>query len=65
MKKRFIAGARCPKCNGLDKVVMLTTSTNEWIECVECHYTENRPENIVEQVLEFQDDVGVIQFRPK
>lgn len=24
MKKRFIAGAKCPKCEAIDRIVMLT-----------------------------------------
>ncbi|MEK5789913.1 YheV family putative metal-binding protein, partial [Acinetobacter johnsonii] len=26
MKKRFIAGAKCPKCEAIDRIVMLTTA---------------------------------------
>ncbi|MEG2265785.1 MAG: YheV family putative metal-binding protein, partial [Acinetobacter sp.] len=34
MKRRFIAGAKCPKCQALDRVVMLTSGEDEWIECI-------------------------------
>ncbi|MFI7826016.1 YheV family putative metal-binding protein, partial [Acinetobacter baumannii] len=30
MKKRFIAGAKCPKCEAIDRIVMLTTAEDEW-----------------------------------
>jgi len=65
MKRRFIAGAKCPKCQAQDRVVMITTHDDEWIECVECDYTEQRPseENYVES--EVADDIGVIQFKPR
>lgn len=65
MKRRFIAGAKCPKCQAQDRVVMITTHDDEWIECVECDYTEQRPseENYVEP--EAPDDIGVIQFKPR
>ena len=65
MKRCFIAGAKCPKCQAQDRVVMITTHDDEWIECVECDYTEQRPseENYVEP--EVADDIGVIQFKPR
>lgn len=65
MKRRFIAGAKCPKCQAQDRVVMITTHDDEWIECVECDYTEQRPseESYVEP--EVADDIGVIQFKPR
>ena len=65
IKKRFIAGARCMKCNAVDRVVMLTSATDEWIECVECGYTEKRPTEVVDQKIpQHADDVGVVQFKP-
>ena len=65
MKRRFIAGAKCPKCNAMDRVVMLTTHDDEWIECIECDYTEKRPTHVEPQQPEQADDVGVIQFKPR
>ena len=35
IKRRFIAGAKCPKCEAMDRIVMLSTSDAEWIECIE------------------------------
>lgn len=64
-KRRFIAGAKCPKCQALDRVVMITTDNDEWIECIECDYTERRPtEADLAQMAEPADDIGVIQFKP-
>lgn len=65
MKRRFIAGAKCPKCDAIDRVVMLTTADDEWIECVECDYTEKRPTHVEPQEPEPADEVGVIQFKPR
>lgn len=66
MKKRFIAGAKCPKCEATDRIVMLTTAEDEWIECIECGYSENRPTHIDEpEAAAVPDEVGVIQFKPR
>ena len=66
IKRRFIAGAKCPKCEAMDRIVMLTTNDAEWIECVACDYTENRPTHVEEpQAPQLPDEVGVIQFKPR
>lgn len=48
IKRRFIAGAKCPKCQAMDRVVMLTSNDDEWIECIDCGYSENRPTHVDE-----------------
>ena len=66
MKKRFIAVAKCPKCEAIDRIVMLTTTEDEWIECIECGYSENRPTHIDEpETPAIPDEIGVIQFKPR
>ncbi len=66
IKRRFIAGVRCPKCEALDKIIMLTTEDDEWIECIECGYSDRRPTHIEQpQEVPLPDDVGVIQFKPR
>ncbi|AWV87366.1 hypothetical protein F939_00990 [Acinetobacter radioresistens DSM 6976 = NBRC 102413 = CIP 103788] len=66
IKRRFIAGVRCPKCEALDKIIMLTTEDDEWIECIECSYSDRRPTHIEQpQEVPLPDDVGVIQFKPR
>ena len=66
IKRRFIAGAKCPKCEALDRVVMLTSGDDEWIECIDCGYGENRPMHVDEpQMPEQPDEIGVIQFKPR
>jgi uncharacterized protein len=66
VKRRFIAGAKCPKCEAMDRIVMLTSGDAEWIECIECNYSENRPTFVDDpQMPEVADEIGVIQFKPR
>jgi uncharacterized protein len=66
IKRRFIAGAKCPKCQALDRVVMLTAGENEWIECIDCGYEENRPTHVdAPEMPAAPDETGVIQFKPR
>ena len=66
IKRRFIAGAKCPKCQALDRVVMLTSGEDEWIECIDCGDSENRPTHVdAPEIPAVPDDVGVIQFKPR
>lgn len=43
VKKRFIAGAICPKCNKLDSILLCITDDDEHIQCVHCDYYEEKP----------------------
>ena len=66
IKRRCSAGAKCPKCEAMDRIVMLTSDDAEWIECVECTYSENRPTHVEEPLEpEVADEIGVIQFKPR
>ncbi|MDM1758282.1 MULTISPECIES: YheV family putative zinc ribbon protein [Acinetobacter] len=66
MKRRFIAGAKCPRCEAMDRIVMLTTDDAEWIECIECDYSENRPTYVdAPEESAAPDEIGVIQFKPR
>jgi uncharacterized metal-binding protein (TIGR02443 family) len=38
--RRFIAGAVCPRCGQLDKIVMLLDSVDKHRECVSCGYSD-------------------------
>ncbi|MFT5083689.1 MAG: putative metal-binding protein (TIGR02443 family) [Lentisphaeria bacterium] len=40
VKKQFIAGAVCPKCATLDRVVVYREEDNDYRECVECGFNE-------------------------
>lgn len=46
-KRRFIAGAKCPKCQLDDKIVLIIEAHHEFIQCVNCDFIEHRPENPV------------------
>ena len=41
MTRRFIAGAVCPRCGEMDKIVV--DSQGDHRECVSCGYTDSRP----------------------
>lgn len=41
MPRRFIAGAVCPRCGLMDKLVVDTESNRR--ECVSCDFSEERP----------------------
>lgn len=36
MKRRFIAGATCPECGALDKIVRVEHGSALWMECIAC-----------------------------
>ena len=40
--KRFIAGAVCPRCGAMDRIVV--SDEGEQRECIECGFTDARPE---------------------
>lgn len=37
-KKRFIAGAICPRCSEMDKLVMYKEDSKDFRECVSCGF---------------------------
>ena len=39
-QKRFIAGAVCPKCGAIDKVVAYSKKGKDYRECVACSFVE-------------------------
>jgi len=43
MKKRFIAGAVCPRCAEMDKIVMYEKDEKNFRECVVCGYEDEMP----------------------
>ncbi|MGS0728540.1 YheV family putative zinc ribbon protein, partial [Shewanella sp. 0m-11] len=40
VKKRFVAGAKCPKCQAKESIVLFKENGIETVECVECDYRE-------------------------
>lgn len=39
-KKRFVAGAVCPRCEQMDKLVVYSRDGKDYRECVACDYHE-------------------------
>jgi len=42
IKKRFIAGAVCPKCQAMDSIRVYRIESVEVQECIHCDYTEQQ-----------------------
>ena len=42
IKKRFIAGAVCPKCAAMDRLVMFEENGVTVRECVECGFSDTQ-----------------------
>ncbi len=71
--KRFIAGAVCPKCAEMDRLVSYTNDDGTFKECVACGFMEKQIVQIetneldtrvnhFPEVGEEQDDVQVVQL---
>ncbi|OKY27581.1 MULTISPECIES: YheV family putative zinc ribbon protein [Thalassotalea] len=62
-KKRFIAGASCPKCHALDTMALFKEHDVEKVSCVKCGYQMSQPEEHVEKDTRNNEQViGV--FKP-
>lgn len=61
LKKRFVAGAKCPKCKASDSIVLFKEQGIETVECVECDYREQQTDEKVAQKAS-GDVIGV--FKP-
>lgn len=73
IRKRFIAGAVCPRCSQLDKIVVYQRDGREYRECVSCGYSDEmhfKPQvreldtRVNRSEEEKQADVQVLQFPP-
>jgi len=42
VQKRFIAGAVCPRCGEMDKLVVYQTEQGSFKECVHCDFVEKQ-----------------------
>lgn len=40
LKRRFIAGAVCPRCKAMDTVIMYRVEGRDYRECVSCDFEE-------------------------
>ncbi len=62
VKKRFIAGAVCPKCNVLDSMALTKENGIEMVTCVSCGEQMSQPEAHVEKVVrEHEQVIGVFK----
>ncbi len=62
-KKRFIAGATCPKCQSMDTLMVFFENNVEKMQCVHCDYTEAQTQENVDAAIRANEDViGV--FKP-
>ena len=43
MKKRFIAGAVCPRCSAMDRIVMYSNDDGTFQECIDCGFRDRQP----------------------
>ncbi|MCP4183187.1 MAG: YheV family putative metal-binding protein, partial [Hyphomicrobiales bacterium] len=54
MKRRFIAGVVCPKCEQMDKIQMYDDDNHQrWRECVSCGFKElliDQPSDTAEEL---------------
>lgn len=54
--KRFIAGAICPRCSEMDKIMMFTTDEGQFRECVACGFSDQQADP--EEAAELQTRVN-------
>lgn len=72
-KRRFVAGAICPKCSAMDKIVVYNEDEKDYRECVACGYKdemrfENQQRELETRVNTPEEKIAaetqVIQFPP-
>lgn len=62
-KKRFIAGATCPKCNQMDTMMLYIENNVEKVECTSCGHQMEQPEGTTAgSTRQFEQIIGV--FNP-
>lgn len=65
VKKQFIAGAKCPRCNEMDKIRACKSETREWMECVACGYEEERPTEGAPPPAEAPAADAAVKWKPR
>ncbi|WP_105902902.1 YheV family putative zinc ribbon protein [Vibrio gangliei] len=68
MRKRFIAGAKCPLCEQTDSLRVWEQNDIEVVECVECDYVEQKVEQATAKAIENtprQSDQLIGIFKPE
>jgi uncharacterized metal-binding protein (TIGR02443 family) len=51
-KRRFMAGAVCPRCSTMDSIVVYNFDGKDFRECVQCDFKEEMRINIATSELE-------------
>jgi uncharacterized metal-binding protein (TIGR02443 family) len=51
-KRRFMAGAVCPRCSTMDSIVVYNLDGKDFRECVNCDFKEEMRLNIATSELE-------------
>jgi uncharacterized metal-binding protein (TIGR02443 family) len=63
-KRRFIAGATCPKCQATDTIMLYFENNVEKLACTQCDYTESQADlNVTKKSREKESIIGV--FKPE
>jgi uncharacterized protein len=63
LRKRFIAGATCPKCKSIDSIMLYFENNVEKLKCVKCDYKDvQSATDVSAQVATSADVIGV--FKP-
>lgn len=64
MRKRFIAGATCPKCKAQDTLALWQENNIDVVECVKCGYQMREADKQAqEQVRTNEQVIGI--FHPE
>jgi uncharacterized metal-binding protein (TIGR02443 family) len=64
IKKRFVAGAVCPKCKTTDTLMLYFENNVEKIQCVSCGYSKSQTDDEVSAASRSSENViGV--FKPE
>ena len=62
MKKRFIAGAVCPKCKNMDTLSLTKENGVEKVTCVSCGESMSQPEeHVAKEVRPYEQVIGVFK----
>lgn len=63
-RKRFIAGATCPKCKAVDTIMLYFENNVEKIKCTQCDYAESQADlNVQKASRKTENVIGV--FKPE
>ncbi|WP_078000381.1 YheV family putative zinc ribbon protein [Edwardsiella tarda] len=62
MKRRFIAGARCPACHAMDSLALWRDVQGEQVQCVRCGHRLASPTSPSEDPLASEQLIG--RFKP-